>query len=72
MKKKTYSFDPLAVHFVMLISFSEVQASITFLADQKIRKVHLQSTAIDYQVNGISNFHKDLPHSFFFYKRILL
>lgn len=43
-KTQTYCFDPLAVHFIMLVSFSEVQTSITFLADQKIRKVHLKSS----------------------------
>ena len=37
----TYCFNSLAIHFIMLFSFSEVQASITLLVDQKIWKVHL-------------------------------
>lgn len=37
----THSFNSFAVHLVMLVSFSEVKASITFLAYQKIRKIYL-------------------------------
>lgn len=37
----THSFNSFAIHLVMLVSFSEVQASITFLAYKKIRKIYL-------------------------------
>ena len=46
----THSFNSFAIHLVMLVRFSEVQASITFLAYQKIRKIYL------YMEKKINNF----------------
>ena len=47
--RKTDRFNAFAVHFVMPVYSSKVESSITFLTDQKIRKVDLNVDEIPSQ-----------------------
>lgn len=38
----THGLNPLAVHFIMDVSFGEIQTSVPLLVDEKVREIHLK------------------------------
>lgn len=56
-----YRFETFTIHFVMFIGFRKIQASITFLVDQEIRKIHF----LKLQFYGLDEFRRHVIGRFF-------